>query len=118
MSITCTENIRWRWETFLISDDDKPSRNRNAAFQIPSESRSDIMEAWDKAWEQLFASLDALTPEDFEKTIVIRGEERSTHDAILGQYGHTCEHVGEIIQSTKRAAGANWKTLLTVPEKK
>ena len=54
------------------------------------------MARWEEGWRRLFATLDALTEEDFAKTIYIRGEAHSVVKAILRNLLHATHHIGQI----------------------
>lgn len=59
-------------------------------------SRSQIMQRWEEGWQCLFTALEALTEEDFAKTVIIRGEAHSVVKAILRNLLHTAHHIGQI----------------------
>jgi hypothetical protein len=77
-------------------------------------SRADVLEAWERGWACLMTTLQSLTPEDLAKTVTIRGEPHSVPLALARSLGHTCYHVGQIVQVARIHAGQNWKTL-TIP---
>jgi hypothetical protein len=58
-----------------------------------------------------------LAVEDLGKTVTIRGEPHSVPLAIERSLGHTCYHVGQIVQIARIHAGDNWTTL-TIPRGK
>jgi len=53
--------------------------------------------------------------EDFEKTVLIRGEPHSVPLALQRSLGHTCYHIGQIVQVARIHAGGTWTTL-TIPK--
>jgi hypothetical protein len=90
-------NFISRWTDFLTSDGEKPDRQRPAEFlQEDSDNRTQIMQRWDEGWRILFATLDALTDEDFGKTVFIRNEAHSVVKAILRNLLHATHHIGQI----------------------
>src|SRR6516165_4141342 len=68
-------NLRSRYRDFLTTDGEKADRNRDGEFETHGPvTRSGVLKMWDEGWAVAFASLDALTPDDLDKTITIRGE--------------------------------------------
>jgi hypothetical protein len=55
-----------------------------------------------------------LKPEDLGKTVLIRGDTQPVPLALERSLGHTCYHIGQIVQVARILAGNNWKTL-TIP---
>lgn len=105
-------NLRSRWTDFLISDGEKPDRNRDSEFEIgESATRAELMSAWEDGWQCAFRTLDALTPEDLAKTVHIRGEPHSVVKATTRQLAHAAQHVGQIVFLAKHFAGRSWQTL-------
>src|SRR5688572_5804938 len=69
-------NLVSRFTDFLTSDGEKPGRNRDAEFEMPElVSRAQILEWWESGWAAALTAIDALKPEDLDRTIYIRGEE-------------------------------------------
>ena len=60
-----------------------------------------------------FASL-GLKPENLAKIVTIRGEPHSVPLALERSLGHTCYHIGQIVQVARIHAGDKWNTL-TIP---
>src|SRR5436305_11180918 len=68
-------NLRSRFTDFLTADGEKPDRNRDTEFEMPARaSRGEMMAWWETGWSAALSALDALRPEDFDRTIYIRGE--------------------------------------------
>jgi uncharacterized damage-inducible protein DinB len=107
-------NVTSRWTEFLSSDGEKPWRNRDEEFVDPFGSRAVLLEAWERGWACLLSTLKSLTPADLEKTVLIRGEPHSVPLALQRSLGHTCYHVGQIVQVARIHAGESWNTL-TIP---
>lgn len=107
-------NLASRWTDFLTTDGEKPSRNRDDEFIDSFVSRVEILAMWDRGWGCLFSTLNALSPTDLEKTVLIRGEPHAVPLALQRSLGHTCYHVGQIVQLARIHAGENWNTL-TIP---
>ena len=62
----------------------------------------------------MLATLRALKAEDCGKSVMIRGEPHSVPLALERSLGHTCCHVGQIVQAARIHVGEQWKTL-TIP---
>jgi hypothetical protein len=107
-------NLRSRWTDFLTTDGEKPNRNRDDEFVDKFMSRQELLDYWEQGWSCLFATLSALTPEDLYKTVTIRGEPHTVPLAMARSLGHTCYHIGQIVQLARHHAGDSWNTL-TIP---
>src|SRR5688572_14789549 len=107
-------NLTSRWTDFLTTDGEKPWRNRDDEFIDTFRSRSDLLEFWERGWGVLLQTLKSLTPADLEKTLTIRGEPHSVPLALSRSLGHTCYHIGQIVQVARIHAGDKWNTL-TIP---
>ncbi len=111
-------NMLSRWTDFLTSDGEKPTRNRDSEFVIEvGGSKESLLKRWEIGWRCLFEALTPLKPEDFDKTVMIRGEPHSVLQAINRQLSHYAYHVGQIVFLAKHFAGAEWQTL-SVPRRK
>ena len=105
-------NLRSRFTDFLTSDGEKPYRDRDGEFEMPDlASRDVIVEWWEQAWAVTLATLQALTPEDLERTVTIRKEPFIVLEAVNRLATHTAYHVGQIVLLAKHAAGPGWKSL-------
>jgi hypothetical protein len=107
-------NLKSRWTDFLTTDGEKPWRNRDDEFVDTFRSRGEVLEAWERGWACLLTTLRGLKPEDLEKTVLIRGEPHSVPLALDRSLGHTCYHIGQIVQVARIQAGDKWNTL-TIP---
>ena len=68
-------NMRSRWTDFLISDGEKPDRNRDQEFILSAASTpEDIQGWWESGWRCVFTALDALREEDMSRLVRIRGK--------------------------------------------
>ncbi|WP_298860428.1 DUF1572 family protein [uncultured Gimesia sp.] len=108
-------NLLSRWTDFLSTDGEKAWRNRDDEFVDSFKSRAELLEYWEQGWSCLFEALQNLTASDIEKTVVIRGEPHTVPLAIERSLGHTCYHIGQIVQVARIQAGDNWNTL-TIPK--
>jgi Protein of unknown function (DUF1572) len=107
-------NLRSRFTDFLTTDGEKPGRNRDDEFVDTFGSRAELLDAWERGWACLLQALKGVKPEDLEKTVLIRGEPHSVPMALERSLGHTCYHIGQIVQIARIHAGDKWKTL-TIP---
>ena len=109
-------NLRSRFTDFLTTDGEKPDRQRDTEFEMPGQaSREDVMRGWEAGWATALASMDALRPEDLERTVHIRGEAFLVVEALNRSIAHTAYHVGQIVLLAKHLAGPKW-TSLTIPK--
>jgi hypothetical protein len=107
-------NLLSRWTDFLTADGEKPWRNRDTEFVDTFGSRAELLQMWDRGWACLRTTLQSLTREDLEKTVLIRGEPHSVPLALERSMGHTCYHIGQIVQVARIHAEEKWDTL-TIP---
>lgn len=105
-------NARSRFTDFLTSDGEKPDRFRDREFEIPTtDSRSEVMRAWEDGWAVVFATLDSLNPEDVMRTVTIRQEPHTVLQALNRALAHYAQHVGQIVFLAKHLRLHEWKTL-------
>jgi Protein of unknown function (DUF1572) len=105
-------NLRSRFTDFLISDGEKPDRDRDGEFIVaPGETRADIEAAWAAGWSVLESALTSLTPDDLVRTIHIRGEAHTVISALNRSLAHAASHTGQVTLLAKHYAGDGWKTL-------
>jgi len=111
-------NLRSRFTDFLTTDGEKPDRNRDGEFEIDGPvSREALLRDWESGWRVLFATLDALTPADLDRTVTIRGERHTVVEALHRQMTHHAYHVGQIVFLAKHLRSKEWKTL-SMPRKR
>jgi uncharacterized damage-inducible protein DinB len=104
-------NLRSRWTDFLTSDGEKPDRHRDTEFELMDDTRASLMEFWEDGWRTLFEAVDALTLEDFHRSVTIRGEPHTVVEAMNRQLTHYAYHVGQIVMLAKHLRSKEWKTL-------
>jgi len=111
-------NLRSRFTDFLTADGEKPDRNRDGEFEMPAQaSRRELLAAWDEGFQVVLASIEALTPEDLDRTIYVRQEAFLVVEALNRSLSHTAYHVGQIVYLAKHFAGPAWKSL-SIPKGK
>jgi hypothetical protein len=107
-------NLTSRWTDFLTTDGEKPWRDRDNEFADARLGRAELVALWERGWACLLTTLRGLKGDDLGKTVTIRGEPHSVPLALERSLGHTCYHVGQIVQVARVHAGATWETL-TIP---
>jgi hypothetical protein len=109
-------NLRSRYRDFLTTHGEKPDRDRDREFETAGqESRAEILKWWDEGWSVALGSIEALTPEDLERTIHIRGEAFLVIEALNRSLAHAASHIGQIVYLARYFAGDAW-TSLTIPK--
>ena len=105
-------NLRSRWTDFLTSDGEKPSRDRDGEFIVPSEAgREAVMTIWNEGWKAVDDTFAQLRPADLMTTVTIRGESMTAIAAMHRAVAHVAQHVGQIVMLAKHYRSADWKTL-------
>ncbi|HKA37637.1 MAG TPA: DUF1572 family protein [Thermoanaerobaculia bacterium] len=105
-------NMRSRFTDFLTSDGEKADRHRDSEFEVePGDTRESLLARWEEGWKITAAAIEPLTPEDFDRTVPIRGEPHTLLRAINRQLVHYAYHVGQIVLLAKHFAGPKWQTL-------
>jgi len=111
-------NMFSRWTDFLTSDGEKPDRNRDMEFVIEANTtKQDVLDYWERGWECVFAAIEPLTLDDFEKNVTIRGEPHTIVMAINRQLSHYAYHIGQIVFLAKHFRSAQWNSL-SIPRNK
>jgi uncharacterized damage-inducible protein DinB len=109
-------NFRSRFRDFLTTDGEKPDRNRDGEFRMPARvSRDELVGWWNEGWAVALDAIKALTPEDLDRTITIRGEPHLVMEALNRSVTHASYHVGQIVYLARHFAGRAW-TPLTIPK--
>ena len=105
-------NMLSRWTDFLTTDGEKPTRDREREFMDAGEhTRADVMRWWEEGWTRTMATLDALRPDDLERTVTVEGKPFSVLEAVQRQLAHYAYHGGQIVFLAKHFRGADWKSL-------
>jgi Protein of unknown function (DUF1572) len=105
-------NMLSRWTDFLTTDGEKPTRNRDMEFVIEEgTTKEQLLAYWERGWETVFGAVEPLKPEDFERTITIRGELHTLFQAINRQMTHYAYHTGQIVFLAKHFRSTEWKSL-------
>jgi len=105
-------NMFSRWTDFLTSDGEKPDRNRDVEFVIESNTtRDDVISYWERGWKCVFDAIEPLTPADFTRRVIIRGQEHTIVQAINRQLTHYSYHIGQIVFLAKHFRSSEWQSL-------
>src|SRR3954454_15598162 len=104
-------NMRSRFTDFLTTDGEKPDRDRDGEFVRATETRADLMSAWNSGWEFVASTFESLTPEDLGRTVTIRSEPHTVLGAINRHLAHVAYHAGQIAYVAKHWSGPAWRTL-------
>ena len=106
-------NLASRWSNLLISDADKPARDRDHEFVLsPDDTRANLMAAWDAAWQIVEATLASLSDADLAETVTIRGEPHTVLQALLRGVSHTAYHAGQVLYVARLVEpSAPWLTI-------
>lgn len=105
-------NLRSRFSDFLTADGEKPDRDRDGEFEMPERaSREEILDWWERGWTTALGSIEALGPEDLDRTVHIRKEPFAVVEALNRSITHTAYHVGQIVYLARHFAGSDWKSL-------
>jgi hypothetical protein len=105
-------NLRSRFTDFLTADGEKPDRHRDSEFEMSGRpTRDQILEEWETGWAAALGAIEALAPEDLDRTVHIRREPFLVVEALNRSVTHTAMHVGQIVMLAKHLAGPKWKSL-------
>jgi hypothetical protein len=106
-------NLLSRWTDFLTTDGDKPGRNRDNEFVLAElDTRTALLDAWERGWQALFATLGQLRDSDMERIVTIRGEPHTVRQALLRACTHAAYHVGQILYVARMLRpGSIWLTI-------
>jgi hypothetical protein len=104
-------NMLSRWTNFLTTDGEKDWRERDAEFENDIQTRKELMDKWNEAWNCLFNTLNSLTAADLDKTVYIRNQGHKVTDAINRNLAHCAYHIGQIVYIGKMVHKDEWHSL-------
>jgi hypothetical protein len=108
-------NFVSRFTNFLTEDGEKPWRNRDGEFDEGPFTRAVVDEAWKTGWGVLESELAKLTDDDLQRTVTIRGQPLTVHEALCRSVAHAATHVGQIVLLARIVATDEWKWI-TIPK--
>lgn len=104
-------NMISRWSQLFDADGESQSRDRDAEFETEDLTRESLLELWESGWNCLFSALENLKPEDFGRSVFIRGEAHSLIAVVQRQLAHYPGHVGQIVYIAKMFQGEKFVSL-------
>lgn len=104
-------NMLSRWTDFLTSDGEKEWRHRDAEFENPPKTKTELLEVWEKGWKCLFNTINSLGEKDLDAIIYIRNQGHTVLEAINRQICHYPYHIGQLVYIAKMIKNDDWKTL-------
>jgi hypothetical protein len=105
-------NLRSRFTDFLTTDGEKPDRDRDGEFELPTvPSRAEILQWWESGFGVALLALESLTPADLTRTVTIRREPFLVVEALNRLGTHLAYHVGQIVYVSRHLAGEQWASL-------
>lgn len=104
-------NMISRWTDCLVSDGEKPGRNRDEEFIHETLSFEEMKSLWEEGWTCLSNALKSFSTGNLESIIFIRNQGHTLLEAIYRQLAHYSYHVGQIVFIGKILSGNDWKSL-------
>ena len=108
-------NFESRFTDFLTADGEKPWRRREEEFASRTVDRSELVAKWNRGWEVMLNTLSALSDSDLDRTVTIRRQPLTVHEALHRSLAHAAYHVGQIVYVAKSIRGGEWKYLSIPP---
>ena len=102
-------NFMSRFTNLLTTDGEKPWRNRDGEFAEGPFTRAEVDEAWKTGWDLVESELLTLTNGDLARTITIRGQTLTVHEALCRSIAHAAMHVGQIVLLARILATDEWQ---------
>ena len=113
-------NLQSRWTDFLTTDGEKPSRNTDSEFVSKRWSNEELQEKWQEAWMVLFKAIVEeleMKPENLMKTIYIKKQLFTVHEALLRQVTHHTFYASQIVVLSKAMKRENYDDLLNLMDR-
>lgn len=108
-------NLRSRFTDFLTSDGEKPWRDRDDEFRDRVATRAELAAHWERGWAALTDTLGGLADSDLTRTVTIRSQPLTVHEALHRSLAHTSYHVGQIVYLARGHRGEGWRYLSIPP---
>jgi len=102
-------NLVSRFTEFMVSDGEKPWRDRDSEFDEGPFTRADATAAWKKGWDVFQREVGKLTDADLERKVMIRGQELTVHEALCRSVTHVATHAGQIVLLSRILATDEWR---------
>jgi hypothetical protein len=114
-------NLTSRFTDFLVSDGEKPGRNRDNEFVDDRLPRAAQLKRWNDAWSLLLGTVEKLRPEDLTRTITIRSEPHTVPRAMNRALAHIAYHTGQILLIARlvqeREPRSKWSWVTIAPDR-
>lgn len=110
-------NMHSRWVDFLTTDGEKTYRDRDAEFTWGNESKDYLMQIWEDGWNLLFNTIESLTEDDLDKTVILRKKPLTVLQAIQTEIAHISYHLGQLLYIGKQIKDKEW-IILSIPKNK
>ncbi len=108
-------NFVSRFTDFLTTDGEKPGRDRDREFADATFTRAELAAMWAEGWGVLEGALAVLTDDDLARTVTIRSQPLTVHEALCRSLAHAAMHVGQIVLLSRMLASGDWKWI-TIPK--
>ena len=102
-------NLLSRWTDFLMTDGEKPDRNREGEFAEWDGDRKALLEQLDRGWSSLTSAIQSLDDDDISAELLIRGEPHTVPQALVRSITHLSYHVGQIAMIARVVHAGEWQ---------
>lgn len=110
-------NLISRWTDFLITDGEKPDRDREKEFADWNGTRDELLAYFEKGWGCLTEAINECEKLNPATSIKIRGEDHTLPDALLRSVLHIAYHAGQITYISRTVHSGEWNWLTIAPGK-
>ena len=104
-------NMMSRFTNFIITDGEKPWRDRESEFMPCDWTKAETLQKWQDGWLCVFTALEEASSVAPDTIIYIRNQGHSIEEAFLRQLSHYSYHVGQIVFLGKMIKGKDWVSL-------
>ncbi|WP_421383402.1 DUF1572 family protein [Bacillus salacetis] len=108
-------NMNSRWLSFLTTDGEKTTRDRDKEFIDHSSTRESLMEQWNAGWKLLLETMKILKEDDLQRIVTLRNNPKSVLAAIQIEIAHISNHIGQILYIGKQIKDSEW-IILSIPK--
>lgn len=91
-------------------------RDRDAEFESVVLGKARLIELVREAFDIVIRAVASMTPQQFEETQTIRGQQRTNFDVLLQCATHFSEHLGQVLYVAKLCLGEKYETT-TIPKR-
>lgn len=108
-------NLVSRFTDFLTTDGEKPWRNRDVEFEERHYTPDEMDDWWRRGWTTLEAAVGELDGKDLDRTVTIRKETFTVHEALARASAHVAYHIGQLVLLARLHAAGDW-AWISVPK--